>query len=88
MVKSSLPMFIVTLLLLTMSWSQILESPQPILSEQHSTSNVGTTTKSTFSNGASELSADVGTNPSASIPLEAGYRLEHGSMNVTLEVRK
>jgi hypothetical protein len=88
MVKSSLPMFIVTLLMLTMSWSQILESPQPILSEQRSTSYVGTTTKSTFSNGASELSADVGTNPSASIPLEAGYRLDNGSMNVTLEGEK
>ena len=78
-------MFIVTLLLLTMSWSQVFESPKTILSEEPSSSNVGTSSKSTFSNGASELSADVGTNPSASIPLEAGYRLDHGSMNVTLE---
>ena len=81
-------MFIVTLLLLTMSWSQTLESPQLSLPEQHSTSNVGTSSKSTFSNGASELSADVGTNPLASIPLEAGYRLDNGSMNVTLEGEK
>ncbi len=88
MVKSTLPMFIVTLLLLTMSWSQVFESPQTILSEEPSSSNVGTSSKSTFSNGASELSADVGTNPSASIPLEAGYRLDHGSMNVTLEGEK
>ena len=88
MVKSSVPMFIVTLLLLTMSWSQVYESPQASLSEEPSSSNVGTASKSTFSNGASELSAEVGTNPSASIPLEAGYRLDNGSMNVTLEGEK
>jgi hypothetical protein len=85
--KANAMMLFIAFMMVSMSWFQVLDGAVEILDE-HSTEQVDQRSRTAFSNGASELSQSVGNNPIASLPLEPGYRLEDGTMNIALEGQK
>ena len=85
--KANALLLLLAFMMVNVSWAQVLDGTREVLDDD-SPIGVDLRSRTVFSNGASELSQTVGNSPPASIPLEPGYRLEDGTMNITLEGQK